>query len=249
MSGHSKWATIKRKKAVVDSARGKIFTRIIKEITVASREGGGNPDTNAQLRSVITKAKEENMPAENIKKAIQRGTGELPGVIYEEIIYEGYGPSGVAIMVKALTDNKKRTAADIRSIFSKCGGNLGETGCVSWIFQKKGFIAIDRVKASEDEVISIALESGALDVKTEESTYDITTTPGDLDKVKEAFSSKGITPSVAEVTQIPSNYIKLDGKEAEQLLNLLELLEENEDVQNVYANFDIPDKIIEARTK
>lgn len=249
MSGHSKWATTKRKKAVVDAAKGKAFTKIIKEITVSAREGGGNSDTNASLRNLIVKAKESNMPAENIKRAIQRGTGELPGVTYEEIMYEGYGPGGVAIMVKALTDNKKRTAADIRSIFSRHGGNLGEAGCVSWIFQQSGFISIDRVKASEDEVISIALESGALDAKTEESTYDIVTKPSDLDKVKAAFDSHGITPGIVEVTQIPSNYIKLEGKDAEQLLTLLENLEENEDVQETHANFDIDDKIIEAREK
>ena len=205
MSGHSKWATTKRKKAIVDSARGKVFTKIIKEITVSAREGGGNPDTNARLRSVVTKAKESNMPAENIKRAIQKGTGELPGVTYEEIMYEGYGPSGVAIIVKTLTDNKNRAASDVRSLFTRYGGNLGESGCVSWLFQKKGFLSIDKVKASEDEVMSIALDAGALDITTEENTYDITTSPEDMEKVKEAFNSKGIVPSVAEVTEIPSN--------------------------------------------
>jgi YebC/PmpR family DNA-binding regulatory protein len=249
MSGHSKWATTKRKKAVIDSARGKVFTKIIKEITVAAREGGGNIDANARLRSVVTKAKESNMPAENIKRAIQRGTGELPGVTYEEVMYEGYGSGGVAVIVKGLTDNKNRAASEIRSIFTKHGGNMGESGCVAWLFQKKGFLAIDKVKASEDEVMSIALDAGALDISTEESTYDITTAPEDMEKVKEAFNSKGITPSVAEVTQVPSNYIKLEGKEAEQVLNLVEALEDNDDVQDVYANFDISDEIMEARAK
>lgn len=249
MSGHSKWATTKRKKAIIDSARGKVFTKVIKEITVAAREGGGNIDANARLRSVVTKAKEANMPAENIKRAIQRGTGELPGVTYEEVMYEGYGPSGVAIIAKGLTDNKNRAASEIRSIFTKHGGNLGESGCVSWLFQKKGFLSIDKVKVSEDEAMSIALDAGALDISTEESAYDITTSPEDMEKVKEAFNSKGIIPSVAEVTEIPSNYIKLEGKEAEQVLNMVEALEDNDDVQDVFANFDISDEVMEARAK
>lgn len=245
MSGHSKWAGIKHKKALADAKRGQLFTKIIKELTVAAREGGGNPETNPRLRVVISKAKEANMPSENIERAIKRGTGELPGVTYEQVIYEGYGPSGIAIMVEALTDNKNRTTAEIRNIFTRKGGNMAGAGSVSWLFSKKGYILIDRSQIAEDELLSIVLELGAEDMKTEEKSYEITCPVKDFEKIKQALKEKGINFSVATITLIPTSTIRLTGGEARKVLDLIEAIEDHEDVQEVYANFDIPEEILE----
>ncbi len=239
MSGHSKWHSIKHKKAVVDAKRGNIFTKLIKEITVAARIGGGDADGNPRLRLAIQRAKDANMPHDNINRAIKKGTGELPGVSYEDACYEGYGPGGVAVLVEAMTDNKNRTVSDLRHILSKQGGNMGENGCVAWMFQKKGLILVEREQIGEDELLDIALEAGAEDMKAEEAGYEITTTVEDFEAVKQAVEDKGITPSMAEITMIPQTTIKLEGKTAQQMLLLMEKLEEHEDVQQVHANFDI----------
>ncbi|HET6370843.1 MAG TPA: YebC/PmpR family DNA-binding transcriptional regulator [Nitrospiria bacterium] len=249
MSGHSKWATTKHKKAAADAKRGKIFTKLIREITIASRIGGGDPDGNPRLRTAILKAKEQNMPADNIKKAIQRGTGELPGVNYEEAIYEGYGPGGVAMLVEITSDNKNRTVSEIRHIFSKNGGNMGEAGCVAWMFHKKGYITVEKAKADEEKLMTLALDAGAEDMRSDdEQNYEIITAPGDFEKVKKALADGKVEMPYAEVTMIPQNYIRLEGKDAEQMLRLMEALEEHDDVQNVYANFDIPSEIMEKAT-
>jgi len=245
MSGHSKWASIKHRKAAVDARRGKLFTKLIKEITVAARQGGGDPDANPRLRTAIANAKAQNMPSENIERGILRGTGQLPGITYEEISYEGYGPKGVAIIVEVVTDNRNRSTSDIRYIFSKNGGSLGEKGCVSWMFNSKGFIVIDKDKADEDELIMIALEAGAEDVQSKDDSFEIITAPQDFGSVKDAIQEVEIEMTLAEVSMVPQTTVKLDGKEALQLLKLMESLEEHDDVQNVYANFDIPDDIIE----
>ncbi len=240
MSGHSKWAGIKHKKAVIDAKRGKLFTRIIREITISARLGGGNPENNPRLRKAMDDAREANMPLDNIKKAVQRGTGELPGVNYEEIVYEGYGPGGVAIMVEATTDNKNRTTAEIRKIFSTHGGNLGENGCVAWLFNLKGYISVDKTRITEDEIISVALEAGADDVRTEDDDiYEITTSPENFNNVKSAIEVKKIAVETAEVSLHPTTFIKLSGEEAEKMLKLMESLEDYDDVKNIYANFDI----------
>jgi YebC/PmpR family DNA-binding regulatory protein len=244
MSGHSKWAGIKHKKAAVDVKKGKLFSKLAREITMAAKSGGGDFATNSRLRVAVNKARSVNMPADNIDRAIKKGTGELPGVSYEEIVYEGYGPKGVAIMVDVLTDNKNRASAEVRNIFSKKGGNLAGSGSVNWIFAKKGYILIRNNTAEEDRVMSIALEAGAEDMKSEEDMYEITTTPADFEKVKEALLKAGITLESAEITMIPSSTVKLIGQDALQVLSLVELLEDNDDVQNVYANFDIPDDIL-----
>ncbi|MBI5739918.1 MAG: YebC/PmpR family DNA-binding transcriptional regulator [Nitrospirae bacterium] len=246
MSGHSKWSQIKHKKAATDSKKGKVFSRLSKEISVAARIGGGNPDMNARLRLVIEKAREVNMPADNIKRAIQKGTGELPGSHYEEIVYEGYGPGGVALMLDVLTDNKTRTVAEIRHILSKHNGNMGETGSVSWIFDKKGYILVNKKAIDEDTLMTNSLDAGAEDFKNdpEEDNYEIITAPEDLSKVKDYLASKNIPMNLSEITFLPKNYIKLDGRDAERMLKLMEVLEEHEDIQNVYANFDIPDEIM-----
>jgi YebC/PmpR family DNA-binding regulatory protein len=247
MSGHSKWATTKHKKAATDAKRGKIFTKITKEITVAAKLGGGDPDGNPRLRTAVAKAKGVSMPADNIKRAIQKGTGELPGVAYEEITYEGYGPNGVAIIVEVLTDNRNRTVSEIRNIFSKAGGNMGESGCVSWMFNKKGYIVVVRAKADEEKLMSLALDAGAEDLQTEDDNFVITTAQNDFEKVKKALEDAGIPLEVAEVTMLPQTYVKLEGeKVAGQMLRLMETIEDNDDVQNVYANFDIPDEIMNA---
>ena len=245
MSGHSKWAQTKHKKAVIDSKRGKLFSRISKEIIVAAKIGGGDPNANARLRFAIEKSKEANMPADNIKRAIQRGTGELPGASYEEIIYEGYGPGGVALIIESLTDNKNRTIGEIRHVMSKNSGNIGETGCVSWMFDKKGYILVDKKLSDEDALMSLALDAGAEDMKNdpEEDNYEIITAPEDLKKVKEALEKANIKTNLAEVTMLPKNYVKLEAKDAAQMLRLMEALEDHDDVQNVYANFDIPDEV------
>lgn len=245
MSGHSKWASIKHKKAAADAKRGKIFSKLIKEITVAARQGGGDPDANPRLRTAIANAKAQNMPNENIERGILRGTGQLPGTAYEEISYEGYGPKGVAMIVEVVTDNRNRSTSDLRYIFSKNGGGLGEKGCVSWMFDSKGLIVIDKDKADEDELIMIALEAGAEDVQSSDDSFEIITTPQDFESVKDAIQEAGIETTLAEVSMIPQTTVKLDGKEALQLLKLMGSLEEYDDVQNVYANFDIPDDIIE----
>jgi len=244
MSGHSKWATTKRKKAAIDSKKGKIFTKITKEIAVAAKIGGGDPDGNARLRTAILKAKESNMPSDNIKKAVMKGTGELPGVSYEETTYEGYGPNGVAILIEIMTDNKNRTVAEIRKTFTRHGGNMGEAGCVSWMFHKKGYIVVERSRADEDRLMSLALDAGAEDMKTDNNNFEIVTMPKDFEKVRDILKQNNIEMSVSEITMVPQSHIKLDGKEAEQMLKLMEELEDHDDVQNVYANFDIPEEIM-----
>ncbi|MFN0159092.1 MAG: YebC/PmpR family DNA-binding transcriptional regulator [Bacteroidota bacterium] len=243
MSGHSKWATIKRKKAVTDSARGRLFTRLIKEITIAARDGGGNPDSNPRLRLAINTGKAANMPADNIKRAVQKGTGELPGVSYEELTYEGYGPGGVAIIVEVVTDNNNRTVSEMRHSFSRNNGNLGQSGSVAWMFQKKGNIVIPKAGAmSEDDLLGIILEVGADDMQADEETFTVTTSPQSFEPVRKAIEDKGIKIESAALQMVPQNTTKVTGKEAEQVLRLMEVLEEHEDVQNVYANFDIDEK-------
>jgi YebC/PmpR family DNA-binding regulatory protein len=244
MSGHSKWSTIKRKKEKADAARGRAFSKLIKEITIAAREGGGDPEGNARLRTAIATAKAANMPSQNIDKAIKRGTGELPGVSIEEIIYEGYGPGGVAMLVDCVTDNRNRTTAEVRRAFSKHGGNMGSAGCVAWMFSPKGVIIVDRAKADEDTILSIALDAGAEDVRSDEDTYEILSELGNFDDVKKAIESKGIEYASAERTKIPQTTVRLAGKQAEQMLRLMEAIEELDDVQNVYANFDIPEEVM-----
>ncbi|MCJ7525461.1 MAG: YebC/PmpR family DNA-binding transcriptional regulator [Candidatus Aminicenantes bacterium] len=245
MSGHSKWSSIKHKKAATDAKRGKIFTRFIRELTIAARAGGGDPESNARLRHAIDGAKAVNMPSDNIKKAIQRGTGELEGVNYEEIGYEGYGPGGVAILAEAMTDNKNRTVSEVRHVFSKYNGNLGEQGCVSWMFARKGVILVPQSASGEDELMEIVLESGGEDMVKEGNFYEITTLTEDFDKVQDALKAKNIVIESAEISKVPSTYIKLDGKQAEQMLKLYDKLEELDDIQNVWANFDIADEDIE----
>jgi YebC/PmpR family DNA-binding regulatory protein len=246
MSGHSKWKTNKGKKMAADAKKGAMYTKLIKEITVAAREGGGNPDTNSKLRAVIQKAKEANMPSDNVKMAIKRGTGELPGVVYETVMYEAYGPGGVAILIEALTDNKNRSTAEIRNIMSKKGCSMAGAGSVNWIFSKKGYILVDKAQGpQEDELMTIALDAGAEDFKSDEKNYEIFTAPQDFEKVKQAIEAKGIKPQDTEITMVPSSTVKLSGNEAKQLLLLIDALEDHDDVQQVYANFDIPDEIME----
>lgn len=245
MSGHSKWSSIKHKKAATDAKRGQAFTKVIKEITVAARGGGGDPTSNARLRTAIASAKAVNMPQDNVTRAIKKGTGELPGVSYEEFTYEGYGPGGAAIILEIMTDNKNRTVADIRHMFSKHNGNLGESGCVAWMFNKKGLIVIDSDKVDEDKLMEIALNAGAEDMQRNEDVFEITTLPEDLESVREAIEKEGIEISLAEVSRIPQTTVKLEGKYAEQMLKLMEKLEDHDDVQNVFANFDIPDEVME----
>jgi YebC/PmpR family DNA-binding regulatory protein len=245
VSGHSKWASIKHKKASTDAKRGKAFSKIVKEIAIAARLGGGDPGSNPRLRTVIEKAKEVNMPHDNIKKAVMKGTGELPGVAYEEYIYEGYGPAGVAVMLEVTTDNKNRTVSEIRHIMTKNGGSLGEAGCVAWMFDKKGYILVDKSKASEDTVIAVALDAGAEDMKNEpgEDNFEVLTAPEDLNTVKDALMNARIPVESAEATMLPKTYVALDSKTAEQMIRLVDALEEHDDIQNVYANFDLPDEI------
>jgi YebC/PmpR family DNA-binding regulatory protein len=247
MSGHNKWSSIKHRKGAVDAKRGKIFTKLIKEITVAARQGGGDADANPRLRTAIAAAKAVNMPKDNIERSIKRGTGELEGVSYEELVYEGYGPGGVAVMVDILTDNRNRTAAEIRHIFSKGNGNLGESGCVSWMFDTRGLIVFEKANIDEEELFDLALEAGADDVEeiAEDGTIEVLTTPENFEAVKQAFDDKGWSYVSAEITKIPQNTIKLEGKEAEQMLRLMEKIEDSDDVQNVYANFDIDMELLE----
>lgn len=246
MSGHSKWATTKHKKAAVDAKRGKLFTKLTKEITVAAKLGGGDPEGNPRLRAAIARAKAMSMPSDNIKRAILKGTGELPGTSYEEVTFEGYGPGGVALMIETMTDNRNRTVSEIRHILSKLGGNLGESGCVSWMFNKKGYIVVGKDKADEERLLAIALDAGAEDMQTEDGNFVITTAPADFEKVKKALEDAGVSLDAAEITMLPQTYVKLEGKEATQMLKLMETLEDSDDVQNVYANFDIPDDILNA---
>jgi YebC/PmpR family DNA-binding regulatory protein len=244
MSGHSKWASIKHKKAAADAKRGKIFTKIIRELSVAARMGGGDPDANPRLRKAVSDAKSVNMPADNIKRAIMKGTGELEGVTYDEITYEGYGPGGVAILLEVLTDNRNRTVSELRHIFSRNGGNIGESGCVAWMFNRKGYLVVEQSKASEDKLLDIILEAGAEDLKEDGSNYEIFTPPEKYENVVEALEGAGIEIAASNMGQIPQNYIKLEGKQAQQLLRLMEELEDHDDVQNVWANFDIDEEEI-----
>ena len=240
MSGHSKWHTIKHKKGALDAKRGKIFTKLIKEITVAARTGGtGDIDSNARLRKAVSDAKAQNMPNDTIDRAIKRGTGELEGVAYDEITYEGYGPNGVAVMVETMTDNRNRTVAELRHIFSKNGGNLGESGSVAWMFDKKGYIVVDKAAKSEDELFEIAIDAGADDMQDEGDVFEIYTTPDAFETVNEAIKKAGVDPQAAEVSMIPQNYIELSGADAKTMIKLYDALEDNDDVQKVYANFDI----------
>ncbi len=245
MSGHSKWAQIKRKKAKNDQQRGKLFSKLIREITTAARVGGGDPKGNMRLKAAFEEAKAVNMPADTLKRAIQKGTGELPGETYEEVTYEGYGPGGVALLVKVLTDNKNRTAPEIRHAFTKFGGNLGEVGSVNWMFERKGLIQVEASRVGEDELLGLALEAGAADLRRADAIFEISAEPSDLEAVRRALEAKGVPIQSAEVTYIPQSTVRLEGKEAQQVLRLVEGLEELEDVQHVYANFDIPDEVLE----
>jgi YebC/PmpR family DNA-binding regulatory protein len=249
MSGHSKWSTIKHKKAKTDAARGKVFTKIIREITSAAKIGGGDPDANPRLRLAVDKAKDANMPNDNIDRAIAKGTGGGEGVSLEEVVYEGYGPGGVAIMVEAITDNKQRTVAEIRHIFSKGGGNIGSTGCVSYLFNKKGSLVFEKASVDEEALAMEAIDAGAEDILSEESTVEIVTTPENFEKVKAHLKAKGYTPSSSEVTMVPSSSVKLAREDAQKVIKLVSALEEQDDVQNVHANFDIPDEILEQESE
>jgi YebC/PmpR family DNA-binding regulatory protein len=246
MSGHSKWHTIKHKKGAADAKRGKIFTRLIKELTVAARAGGGDPGMNPRLRTVLAEAKAQNMPAENIKRAIRRGTGEEEGLSYEEVTYEGYGPGGVAILVDTLTDNKNRTVGEIRHTFTKYGGNLGEANSVAWMFEKKGLVTVDKQKADEEALMNAVLEAGADDMKDDGSQWEIVSAPDVHAAVVEAVKKLGVEPGTAQVAMLPQNYVKLEGKQAQQMLKLMEALEDHDDTRNVWSNFDVEETEIEA---
>jgi YebC/PmpR family DNA-binding regulatory protein len=239
MSGHSKWHSIKHKKAAADSKRGRIFTRLIKEMTAAARNGGGDPDMNPRLRLAVATAKAANMPADNIKKSIMRGTGELPGVSYEDVNYEGYGPGGVAIFMHVLTDNRNRTVAELRHLLSKNGGNLGETGCVGWMFDRKGYFVVEKSAADEEKLLDLVLSAGGDDMREDGDNFEIFTAPDSFDGVRAALESANIPTTAAEISMVPQNYIKLEGKSAQTMLKLMESLEDHEDIQNVWANFDI----------
>jgi len=246
MSGHSKWASIKHKKAVVDARRGKTFTKLIRELTSAARMGGGDPDMNPRLRTAVTTAKNSNMPSDTIQRAIKKGTGELPGEVYEEVTYEGYGAGGVAILVDVLTDNKNRTVAEIRHLFSKHGGSLGESGCVAWMFGRKGLITLNTSQIEEDDLLEIVLEAGGDDVKVESDAYEIVTAPEAFEDVRSALEQKGLTLDVAEVTMLPQNTVPVEGKQAEQVLRLMEALDDQDDVRKAHANFDISEDVMAA---
>jgi len=246
MSGHSKWASIKHKKGAVDAKRGKVFTKLIKEITVATRLGGKDPDSNSRLRVAIAAAKAENMPKDNIERAIKKGTGDLEGSNYEEVTYEGYGPGGVAVLIEVLTDNKNRAVADVRHLFERSGGNLGEAGCVAWMFSQKGLIVFQKDQVDEEMLFELALEAGADDIKEDEKELEVITEPSSFEKVKTAIENAGIRYTLAEITMIPKTTVKIDDKHAQQMLTLMENLEDNEDVNHVYANFDISNEVMEA---
>jgi YebC/PmpR family DNA-binding regulatory protein len=246
MSGHSKWHTIKHKKGAADAKRGKIFTRLIKELTVAARSGGGDPDMNPRLRTIVAEAKANNMPRENIERAIRRGTGEEPGVTYEEVTYEGYGPGGVALMIQTLTDNKNRTVGEIRHLLGKHAGNLAAENSVAWMFSRKGQVVVEKGTLDEDKLLSAVLDVGADDMSDEGEAWEIVSPPEQLDAVRDAVKALGIEPASAAVAMIPQNYVKLVGKEAQQMLRLMEAIEDHDDVQHVWANFDVEEKEIEA---
>ncbi len=248
MSGHSKWSSIRHKKSAADAKRGKVFSRLIKEVTVAARLGGGDPGGNPRLRTAIAAARAANMPADNVERAIKKGTGELPGVSYEELTLEGYGAGGVAILTQALTDNRNRTVAELRKLFTKNGGSLVEAGAVSWMFEMKGIVLVERGRAEEESLMELALEAGAEDLKQEESFFEITARPEDFESVKEALTAKGIPLASADVTQIPKNTLRLEGAAAKQVLRLMEALEDHDDVQHAYANFDIPESVMQEAT-
>ena len=245
MSGHSKWATIKHKKGALDAKRGKIFTRLIKEIAMAAKSGGGDVDGNPRLRTAVAAAKAENMPADNIKRAIQRGTGELPGTVYEEITFEAYGPGGVALLVEVTTDNRNRTVSELRHAFTKGGGNMGEAGSVAWMFHKKGEIVVPKTAAKEEDLMNIVLENGGEDLNDDQESWSITTDPGAYEGVLEAVKKAGIEVVHSQIGMVPQNYIKLEGAAANQMIRLLETLEDHDDVQNVYSNFDVDQKQLE----
>jgi YebC/PmpR family DNA-binding regulatory protein len=246
MSGHSKWHTIKHKKGAADAKRGKVFTRIIKELTVAARSGGGDPDANPRLRTIIAEAKSVNMPADNIKRAIQRGTGELPGVSYEEVTYEGYGPGGAALIIEVLTDNRNRTVGEIRHLLGKHGGNLGAENSVAWMFDKKGYIVVAKDKASEDALIAAALDNGADDLRDDGDSWEVVSPPDQFQTVLDAVKALGVEPDAAEIAMLPQNYVKLEGKPAQQMIKLMEVIEEHEDTKKIWSNADIEEKEIEA---
>ncbi len=246
MSGHSKWHTIKHKKGAADAKRGKVFTRVIKELTVAARNGGGDPEMNPRLRTIVAEAKAVNMPAENIKRAIQRGTGELPGVNYDEITYEGYGPGGAALIIEALTDNRNRTVGELRHTLTKFNGNLGESNSVAWMFAKKGYIVVDKSAADEEKLLNVVLEAGGDDLRDDGDSWEIISEPAAFEAVRDAVKALGIAPASAEIAMIPQNYVKLEGKAASQMVKLMEVLDDHEDVKHVWSNFDIEEKEIEA---
>jgi YebC/PmpR family DNA-binding regulatory protein len=246
MSGHSRWSQIKRKKGKADVQRGKLFSKILREITVAARNGGGDPKANMRLKAAIESAKEANMPADNIKRAVQKGTGELPGESYEEITYEGYAPGGVAVMIDVLTDNRNRTGPEIRHTFEKFGGNMGSSGAVAWMFERKGIITADAERISEDELLDKALEAGATDFRRVEKAFEITTAPAQMDAVRDALAQARVPIIEAQVTYVPQSTVRVEGKEATSVVKLIEALEELDDVQSVYANYDIPDEVLEA---
>jgi len=246
MSGHSKWSSIKHKKGATDAKRGKIFTKLIKEITVAARLGGSDPDGNPRLRAAIAAAKAENMPKENIERGIKKGTGELEGVSYEEANYEGYGPGGVAVLVDCLTDNKNRTVADVKHLFERHGGNLGEPGCVAWMFEKKGLIVFEKEKIDEEQLLDLALEAGAEDVNEQETEFEVIVSLSDFEAVKKAVDEAELPYTFSEVTMIPKNTVGVEGKKAQQILNLMQALEDHDDISHVYANFDMSDEVMEA---
>jgi len=246
MSGHSKWHTIKHKKGAADAKRGKVFTRIIKELTVAARAGGGDPDSNPRLRTIIAEAKSVNMPADNIKRAVQRGTGELPGVSYEEVTYEGYGPGGAALIIEVLTDNRNRTVGELRHLLTKYGGNLGESNSVAWMFEKKGYIVVEKSKTDEESLMSAALDAGADDMRDDGDSWEIVSPPEGFQAVLESVKKLGIEPAAAEIAMLPQNYVKLEGKPAQQMVKLMEAVEDHDDTKKVWSNADIEEKEIEA---
>ena len=246
MSGHSKWSTIKHKKGATDAKRGKLFTKLIKEITVAARMGGGDPESNPRLRHALNSARSQNMPKDTSERAVKKGTGELEGVNYEEILYEGYGPGGVAVLVECLTDNRNRTIAEVRHAFGKAGGNVGTDGCVAWMFDKKGLITVSKEESDEETLMELALDAGAEDIIEETDSFDIITDPSDFDAVQEAIDAAEIKYELAEITMIPQNLTKVEGKEAEQMIKFMEVLDDSDDIQNFYCNADIPDDAFDA---
>ena len=246
MSGHSRWSQIKRKKGKADVQRGKLFSKILREITVAAKAGGGDPKGNMRLKAAMETAKEVNMPADNIKRAVQKGTGELPGEQYEEITYEGYGPGGVAVLLRVLTDNKNRTGPEVRHLFEKHGGRMGTAGCVAWMFERRGLITVDAQRIKEDEVLEKALEAGAADVKAVEKVFEIATAPDEMESVRQTLESQSVPVVEAQIDMVPQSTVKVEGKDAAAVLRLIEALEEQDDVQSVYSNYDIADDVIEA---